>query len=336
MLNKKFLYIIIASICVVLIAFLLIFTEVSGVFRGKNVVRIEVSQGSSFDTVAESLKVNGVIGSKTLFKIYYHFYGNTYYMGTHEFSSKSYSSITKELGTVSEACSITVTIPEGMEQREIAQLLEEKGLVTAKEFSEAAIIENFDYWFLKNIKKRDMQLEGYLFPDTYNFSCDEDAKSIITKMLDNFDSKFDENMKTRAAELGLSVDEIITMASIVEREAADKNEFELVAGVFYNRLNPNLESVGYLQSCATVQYVLAERKSVLSISDTQIVSPYNTYVNKGLPVGPIASPGLDCINAALYPETTDYLYFVADGNGTHYFAKTIYEHNQNMRKAGLL
>ena len=215
-------------------------------------------------------------------------------------------------------------------------MLESKGLLSADEFYNAAKIENFDYWFLKDIKKRKMELEGYLFPDTYEFSYEESAESIIRKMLDNFDAKFTEDMKKRTKELKLSVDELITMASVVEREAASKDELPLVAGVFYNRLDSSRESVGFLQSCATVQYILSERKPVLSLADTKIKSPYNTYINKGLPIGPIASPGLNCINAALYPKDTDYLYFCADGNGKHYFAKTASGHQENMKKAGLM
>jgi len=105
--------------------------------------------------------------------------------------------------------------------------------------------------------------------------------------------------------------------------------------VFYNRINKVGEANGYLESCATVQYILKERKPVLSVKDTKIDSLYNTYMYPGLPAGPIASPGLHAINAALYPESTDYLYFVADGNGTHYFAKDYQTHIKNMKKAGL-
>ncbi|MBQ2897337.1 MAG: endolytic transglycosylase MltG [Clostridia bacterium] len=328
----------ILSVCAVVIALIFIFlcTEISGLFRGNEIVSLEISTGASMHQISNQLKDKGVIGSKSLFLLYFRLFGGTYYMGTHEFSSKSYGAITNELETPTKINAVRVTIPEGMEQREIAALLEKKGLVTADEFNSAAKIDNFDYWFLKGIKKRDMELEGYLFPDTYEFSYEEDAKSIITKMLDNFNNKFTDNMKNRATQLGLNVDEVITMASIVEREVASKNELGLVAGVFFNRLDEKRESAGFLQSCATVQYILKERKLVLSISDTKIKSHYNTYLNKGLPIGPIASPGLNCINAALYPEDTDYLYFAADGKGKHYFAKTHDKHLENMKKAGLM
>lgn len=326
----------IISLTIIAILLLCVFCEISGAFRSRESKIVEISKGSGISIISGNLKENKVIGSKFLFMVYSKITNQTYYPGVHKFNSKSYLNVAKELSKPAKPETVMVTIPEGYEQREIAQLLEEKGVITAKEFNNAAKLEKFDYWFLKDIKKRKMELEGYLFPDTYEFSFDESADSIIRKMLDNFESKFTSDMKKRANKLGLSVDELITMASVVEREAASKDELSLVAGVFYNRLDESRESVGLLQSCATVQYILEKRKPVLSLKDTKIKSPYNTYINKGLPIGPIASPGLNCINAALYPEDTDYLYFCADGSGRHYFAKTANGHQENMKKAGLM
>lgn len=331
--KKKIIIIASVIVAVVLLAFI---AEFCGVFRSNEIVVVDIAQGSGVAAISSELKESGVIGSEFLFGVYSKLSDRIYHSGAHEFKSKSYFSVAKELSKPAKPKTVTLTIPEGYEQREIAELLEEKGLLTAKEFNDAAKLENFDYWFLKDVKKRNMELEGYLFPDTYEFSFDEGAESIIKKMLDNFDVRFTDDMKKRAAELGLSVDELITMASVVEREAASKDELPLVAGVFYNRLDGSKSPGGLLQSCATVQYILEERKPVLTWADTKIKSDYNTYMYKGLPVGPIASPGLNCINAALYPETTDYLFFCADGNGTHYFAKTLSEHEENMKKAGLM
>lgn len=141
-------------------------------------------------------------------------------------------------------------------------------------------------------------------------------------MLKTFDQKFTDEYYKRAQEMGKSVDQIITMASIIERETDSDTERAKVAGVFYNRLNKGMK----LQSCATVQYVLGSHKPVLSIADTEIDSPYNTYKYAGLPVGPIANPGEDCIKAALYPEETDAFYFCLGKNGEHIFSKTYEEH----------
>ena len=323
-------------ICLFL-AVLLISTviEASGMFRSSDTVTVSVPNGSTLDSIISLLEENNVLESKLLFKIFSYGDASQFKAGKHEFDKKSYSAIIKELKSNPENRGINVTIPEGYEQREIALLLEKNGLCTAEEFNDTAIVSNFkDYWFLDGIPERNYQLEGYLFPDTYNFSKDEGVYSIINRMLANFDRKITDDMKNRASQLGKTFDEIITMASIVEREAADSAEYKTVAGVFYNRLNKRTEANGYLQSCATVQYILKERKSVLSVADTKIDSPYNTYMYSGLPIGPVASPGIETIIAALYPNETDYLYFVADGKGNHYFGKTLKEHQNNMRKAG--
>ena len=304
----KIKYIIIFVIAVALI----ICCELLGLFKNNVPKNVSVEYGSSLSQIANTLKEEKLINSKIMFKLFAYGKADDFKAGDHKFSSHNYFSIIKELKTSPQAIGITVTIPEGYEQREIALLLEKN-----------------------NIPKREYELEGYLFPDTYSFSNTESAESIIRKMLNNFESKISKDMRARAEKINVSFDDIVIMASIVEREAAADNEYKKVSGVFYNRIEANPETAGFLQSCATVQYILKERKDVLAISDTKIDSPYNTYKYQGLPAGPIASPGLKTIEAALYPEDTNYLYFVADGNGKHYFAVTYEEHQNNMRKAGL-
>jgi UPF0755 protein len=137
-------------------------------------------------------------------------------------------------------------------------------------------------------------------------------------MLYQFSKVFTEESKARARELGMSVRELITLASIIEREAQVSEDRPVIASVFYNRLKIGMP----LQSCATVQYILGEQKPVLSIEDTRIESPYNTYLISGLPPGPIASPGAESIQAALYPADTKYLFFLAKGDGSHAFSET--------------
>ena len=165
-------------------------------------------------------------------------------------------------------------------------------------------------------------MEGYLFPATYEIPNGMSAHDIIDLMLAAFDNQFKPEYYERATELGLTVDEVITMASIVERETDSGTERAKVAGVFYNRRNSGMK----FQSCATVQYILGERKPVLSIADTQIDSPYNTYMYAGFPIGPICNPGTECIEAALYPEATDAYYFVLGKDGSHIYSKTYEEH----------
>ena len=323
-------------IIVILAVALLFVSEVTGVFKNKVPKNIRVEYGSSLSQIADTLKDEKLIGSKVMFKLLAYGKIDSFKAGDHKFNSHNYFSIIKELQTSPQMMGINVTIPEGYEQREIALLLEKNGICSAEEFNSKAKASNFkEYWFLQNIPKREYELEGYLFPDTYTFGNTESAESIIRKMLNNFDNKISADMRNRAEKLNISFDDVIIMASIVEREAAADNEYKKVAGVFYNRMKDNPETAGFLQSCATVQYILKERKDVLSLSDTKIDSPYNTYKYKGLPIGPVASPGLKTIEAALYPENTAYLYFVADGNGKHYFAVTYEEHQNNMRKAGI-
>ncbi|SHJ64603.1 endolytic transglycosylase MltG [Tepidibacter formicigenes] len=218
---------------------------------------------------------------------------------------------------------IKVTIPEGFEANQIADRLSTLGIVDREKFLElvnnpSIFKEKYPFLNSENI----ISLEGFLFPDTYFIDKNYSEKVIIDIMLKRFNEIYNAEYKKRQKELGLNLNEIITIASIIEREAKLDKERPLVSAVFYNRININMP----LQSCATVQYVLGERKSVLSYDDIKIDSPYNTYKNNGLPPSPIASPGEKSIKAALYPEDVDYLYFVAKKDGSHSFSKTYNEH----------
>ncbi|MCT4621517.1 MAG: endolytic transglycosylase MltG [Marinisporobacter sp.] len=217
---------------------------------------------------------------------------------------------------------IKVTIPEGFELEQIAKRLEEKGLTTEKEFINIAENEDFDYAFLEDLPAGKNRLEGFLFPDTYEIAKNDTPKEIIIKMLNRFDNIFVDEYYKRAEELNMTVNDIVTLASIIEREAKVDKERSIVSSVFYNRIEKRMP----LQSCATVQYILGERKARLTLKDIAIDSPYNTYKQDGLPPKPIASPGKASIEAALYPNKTDYLYFVVSKNGEHHFSKTYKEH----------
>lgn len=223
-----------------------------------------------------------------------------------------------------------VVIPEGFEVVQIAQRLKETGHVDEARFFEALKNEDFDYRFLSP-EDRETNLEGFLFPATYTFEVGTSEEEIIRAMLNKFDEVFKSEYYTQAEALGLTVRQVITMASIVEREARVHEERPVVAGVFYNRIETQMP----LQSCATVQFILGERKEVLSNADIAIDSPYNTYKFAGLPPGPIASPGERSIKAALYPEDTPYFYFVTTnlGDGSHYFSKTYQEHLQAIERS---
>ena len=299
----------------------------------ENDITIEVQEGAGSYSVAETLKENGAIKYPLVFRLESKLggYDGQYKPGAVTIKSgMSYGDILDALITT-DRDTVKVVIPEGYTIVEIANALSEAGLPGAADFMNVLDPSLYDFRFLENLPERDMKLEGYLFPATYEIPITYSAQQIVELMLKTFDSKFTEEDYNRAAELGMTVDEVITMASIVERETNSDSERAKVAGVFYNRKNSGMK----LQSCATVQYVLGERKPVLSISDTQIDSPYNTYKYAGLPIGPICNPGEACIQAALYPEVTDAYYFCLSKSGEHIFSTTYEDHVKAMESNDL-
>ncbi|MBO4897731.1 MAG: endolytic transglycosylase MltG [Clostridia bacterium] len=292
---------------------------------GKEVM-INIESGMSTGDIYTALKKNGVIDSKRLFAFFARNDAKDFKAGNHTLhKNMGYKAACEELKRIVAAeDDISVTIPEGYNIREMAELMEEKGIKSADDFIKAAN-GKYDYDFLPPVK--DGYLEGYLFPETYTLSPKMETREIVDMMLREFDSVFTDEDKARAEELGMTTHEIITLASIIEKEAAVPDERELVSSVFHNRLHS--DEYPYLQSCATVQYVLPEIKEVLSDEDIKIDSPYNTYKYKGLPPGPIASPGRACIEAALYPAKTNYYFFVSNGDGTQTFSETYDEHLQS-------
>lgn len=206
-----------------------------------------------------------------------------------------------------------VTIPEGYNCEQIAELLDKKGI--AKKES-----------FLNLVKNGEKSWEGYLFPDTYEVPKGYGSENMLKLLLLNFNQVMDK-LTTKVEENQFSLHEIITLASIIEKEVKYNDEKSIVSSVFHNRLKNGMK----LQSCATIQYILGKPKEKLEESDLKIDSPYNTYLYKGLPPGPICNPGLDSIIAALEPEKGDWLYFVLGENGRHIFSKTYQEHLRNKK-----
>ncbi len=329
--------------CIVLVSLLLAFgiitvaNDVYAFIKPNEEIVVSIPEGSSTSDIASTLKGSGVIDHPFVFKLYSRLKkaDGQYQFGEYTLNSNmTYDEIISELKKSSvQKESVKFTIPEGYEQNQIVDLLVEKGYCERDSLEDALQNHEYDYDFLKDLPERRDRLEGYLFPDTYEIYVGEDAVSIVNRMLKNFETKVltDENKKL-IEKSDLSLDELITLASIVEREGQAAEELPKVASVFYNRLNSPTYS--YLESCATIQYVLPERKEVLSIADTKTDSPYNTYMHKGLPPGPISCPGLAAISAVLEPETTDYYYFVSNKDGTHLFAKTYSEHLANIERAG--
>jgi len=293
------------------------------------VIAIEIPAGAGSAQVAEILEDAGVVKSAFFYRLFSKFehYDGLYKAGAYSLSpAMSAEEIAEILIAGTSAETKTFTIPEGYNNTQIAKRLAEAGICTEDEFWEAARGE-FDYAFLDQSIDGDERLEGFLYPDTYEVYADAGAIGAIEKMLARFDELFQDEYYARAEEMGMSVREVVTMGSIIERESVAPEERPIMAGVFYNRLEQGMR----LESCATIQYILGEPKEFLTIADTQIESPYNTYLHEGLPPGPICNPRMESIEAALYPDDNDYIYFVLSANldGTHKFSADYNEFLKN-------
>lgn len=220
------------------------------------------------------------------------------------------------------------TIPEGYTTKQICRVFAERGISDEASFWEAVKSGSFDYAFLEGAPEDETRLEGFLFPDTYTIEVDEPVESVLNRMLARFQEILNDLPENQS---GLDLRSSIILASIVQNEIKLDEERPVAAAVFLNRLDINM----LLQSCSTVQFLFDEPKATLLNKDLEIESPYNTYLNKGLPPGPISNPGLAALEAVWSPADTDYLYFVAkdDGSGGHYFSKTLEEHNRYKAQA---
>ncbi|PRR77017.1 putative aminodeoxychorismate lyase [Clostridium liquoris] len=214
---------------------------------------------------------------------------------------------------------VRVTIPEGYDIEKIAALLEEKNIIKKEEFLQSCKEYPLPH-YVKNTEYRKYNLEGYLFPDTYELSKGMKGKDIIGIMLNRFNRSINE-LRNKYSIDESKIDTIITVASMVEREAERNGERGKVSSVFYNRMKKGMK----MESCATVLYALGKHKDKLYYNDLKTQSPYNTYIIKGLPPGPICSPGMSSIEAAINPDKTNYLYFVSYNDGTHFFTNNYSE-----------
>ena len=304
------------------------FFAVEGSVTLNETVNVTIAEGSGSKTIAKVLKENGLITSEIGFLLYLRKEDAATKLRPGDYSfgpgKVSTGDVLEELlvGNL-KANTIDITIPEGLNILQTADVFVEKGLVTREEFLDYAANIDIPYDYIP--KGTDYnQLEGFLFPDTYNIGENWGAKEIIDKMLEQFDKNWTDDRQKRADDLQMTVKEVVTLASLVERETLFDAERPVVAGVIYNRLNADM----LLQIDATIQYILGEQKDRILYSDLEIESPYNTYQNKGLPPGPIASPGIASIDGTLDPAPSAYLYYQTkkEGNGEHYFCETYEEH----------
>jgi UPF0755 protein len=274
------------------------------------------------DQVADALKNAGIIQYKWLFELYSKFSSADVKIdpGTYDVSTKlDYRALVTAMQTGSESMEITsITFPEGYTEDQIFKLLEDNKVCSSADLYAAAANDDFDYSFLEGLDKgQATRLEGYLFPDTYDFYQGESADTAINRFLKNYQNKITADMITQAGNLGYSMHDIITIASLIEKEAGSDAERGDVASVIYNRLKAG----GTLNLDSTINYIKKSSTYQLTADDLKIDSPYNTYLYAGLPAGPICNPGLASIKAALNPNKTDYCHFAIDATTgeTHFF-----------------
>lgn len=293
-------------------------------------VKIVVEQGDNLRDIANKLYELGVIRSRNYFYYKGKSIGNDIKTGEYKVEpNMTFEEIYKLLTIGGETYTINVTFPEGFTLYQFATKLEENGLVDKDKFI-AATENYFDENLSDEVDNKDMyfSLEGYLFPDTYFFSKNQNEADIVAMLTRTLNDKWTQEMEDQLIKMDRTKHEILTIASLIEREAYNDDERATIAGVIYNRLEVGMP----LQIDASVIYGKGkgkEHSSVLTKNDLIEPNPYNTYVNVGLPPGPIASPGLNSIIAALYPEEHEYFYYVMGENG-HVFSKTYEEHLKNV------
>lgn len=282
-----------------------------------------IVEGEGARDVADRLEGAGIIKHSTIFQIHLWKEGIVSQIKTGEFTLSPASSMVEIANTITGNAAkdndeIVVTIIEGLRRDEVADVLEENGVLDADTFMElTADAAAWDYDFLQDLPS-DATLEGYLFPDTYNFSPDNTPTEVISKMLDNF-AKKTQSLRTDSGE---AFSDTVILASIIEQEVHGQEDRERVSGILQNRLAIDMK----LQVDATLSFILQDAKSRHSIAETQIDDPYNTYVYAGLPPGPISNPSLSALEAAANPESNDFFFFLTTEDGQVIYSETAEEH----------
>ena len=295
--------------------------------NNKEGIVVEIPQGSTTNTISDILYKNNLIKNKAMFKISVKLSNKAQqfkagkYLFNQTYSNKQIIN-DLSLGKIYND-GIKITIPEGSTSREIVSILVDKKL--GNEDSYEALISNPKEFYndFKFLEEDDItSLEGFLYPSTYYFDENSSEKEVLSTMLSQFNKVYTNKLRDRQKELNMTTEQVLNLASIVEKEAILDKDRPIIASVFYNRLEIGMP----LQSDATIQYIFKERKKIVTYKDLEIDSPYNSYKNKGLPPTPISNPGIESIKATLYPEKTDYLYFVAKMDGGNNYSKNYEDH----------
>lgn len=348
--KNRFFYRVVWLIMVLIFATLLSQFMITGindmlaVGREKVTVTVEMPKNPTVDQVANILNKAGIIQDVNFFKLYSKltkadkFNNGSYKIDT----NMDYQAIITNLQSSSgRVDTVKITFPEGINVIEIANLFEKNGVCSAKDALSVMNSNKFDTAFeivkaIPNAKDRYYKLEGYLFPDTYDFYRDEDPDKAIQKLISNSNKKLTTDIRNKASAKKMTVDQLLTLASMIQAEAASKEDMYNISSIFHNRLASGTEGdLQRLRSDATTYYPYRTKATVPSNIRETYKSKYDTYTIKGLPAGPICSPGADAIDAALNPANTKYYYFCHSSSGKAFYARTLSEHNANRKKAGL-
>lgn len=328
-------------VCVILaVMALVILSDFTGIGGSTMQKDVSIPKGASVSVIADRLAQSGVIRSSLAFNLYVRAFQKDakFNYGIYSLSSDmGYDKIVSELEKIATRKETAkVVIPEGFNAYEVADAMEKAGICSADSFIGALKTGTYNYSFISSIKadsNRYLKLEGYLFPDTYDFEFESDPVKVIDTMLANFEKKITNTLKDRAKELGMTLDQVVTLASVIQSEVGSiATEEKKVSSVFHNRLN-DWGDYPYLESDVTIFYGRDVIKANYPAASQAMIDSYNTYVHPGLPTGPICNPGISAIEATLYPESTKYYYFVTDINSKFYYATTFADHQKNVAVA---
>lgn len=324
--------------------------EYLGINKSDTVIKLNIKEGSNTNEIAQQLQDAGIIDNKFLFKVIVNLKNAGSSMKPGDIELKASSSYADKIDALMEQRqsfeTVSVVFPEGTDLLTAAKLLEQKGVISDyQELIYTFNHEKFGYDFesvIDNPGNKFYAMEGYFYPDTYNFYLDDSCYNVVKTVREHFNSKFTDSMKETMQQNGMTMDQVITLASIVQAEAGSVEDMPKVASVFLNRLNDSA-NFPRLESDATDDYynnvIAVEAKNSKTYTESEITAfkdIYDTYVANGLPAGPICNPGIEAINAVLNPEKTDYMYFCSNlKTKKTYFATTLSKHKKNLKKAGL-
>ncbi len=323
--RKNIILLVASALVAMLIVWLIAFVTPYHNVRGKGIV-VTISRGMAADQVYSRLSQDDVISNAILFRLFSRVFGidRSIKAGKYLFTGHySDYDVLKLIASGKSNLLVHVTIPEGLTVRQIAGIYHRELGVDSTLFAAEALGDSM----ASELGIPSKNLEGYLFPETYDFYYATEPGEILKRMTDEFKLFFNDSLRSRAMAIGYSVNQVMIVASIVEAEARVDSERPIIASVYYNRLMKNMP----LEADPTIEYALGEHTRIY-YKDLRINSPYNTYEHYGLPPTPICNPGMKSIMAALYPDTTRYLYFVATGSGGHRFSVTFREHQRAVRE----